>query len=135
MSLVRDTGVETVSVWSKYLKTRVSAGVTTREPDIRAAAVHFLGGSATTPPLQPRFRHAKWNPTAKMSGLKLRGERRCPDQLVRSCLTHVANGSVSSSWRIFDAVPGQPGLRRADTHTGNPSYSSFTATALRCRRD
>jgi hypothetical protein len=41
---------------------------------------------------------------------KLCGERRSADQLLCGCLTNVANGSVSFSWRILDAVPGQPGL-------------------------
>jgi hypothetical protein len=65
------------------------------------------------------------------------------DGLHQLCIDRVSfpwrirHDSATASWRIFDAVPGQPGLRRADTHTGNPPYSippySFTATSPRWR--
>jgi NAD(P)-dependent dehydrogenase (short-subunit alcohol dehydrogenase family) len=67
-----------------------------------------------------------WGPTPRrwstaptwLSGLKVRGERRRSGQRVSRCLIHVANGSVSFSWRIFERAR----LRPKNGCTGNPPY-------------
>lgn len=62
----------------------------------------------------------------ELSGLKLRGKRTCVYPALCACLTDVANGLVSFSWRIFTTVVTPP-TRKPPYRQPADSISPYSA--------